>query len=220
MMTGRRTFLESLALGAVGATALDFADPAGLSAQAAGHWDLTWTTRLKAKRRAVMDVPEIEDGYGVWRAIIWRRQYAQVFGLAESAINSVLIIRHNAIVLALNSAFWDRYGLGAENGVKDPATGEPARGNPVAERTGERALPQQFAGLTIEDFVASGGIVLGCALAFRDCVDRVSRTDTISMEEADRRARSMLLPGVVMQPSGVFAAVVAQDYGCHYVRAS
>jgi hypothetical protein len=220
MPTGRRSFLETLATGAAGLAALDFADPKVMAAQAASHWDMSWTTKLRAKRRAVMDVPEIEDGYGVWRAIIWRRQYAQVFGMEESAINSVLIIRHNAIVLAMNNAFWERYGIGAEKGVKDPATGQPSRRNPVIERTGEHALPQQFSGLTIESFIASGGIVLGCALALRDCATRIAEAEKVGMEEAGRRAHSMLAPGIIMQPSGVLAAVVAQDSGCRYVRAS
>jgi hypothetical protein len=29
-----------------------------------------------------------------------------------------------------------------------------------------------------------------------------------------------MVPGVIRQPSGVFAAVLAQDTGCRYVRAS
>lgn len=220
MTTGRRSFLETLAAGATGLAALELADPRVMAAQAGSHWDMTWTTRLRAKRRAVMDVPEIEDGYGVWRAIVWRRQYAQVFGMEETAINSVLIIRHNAIVLAMNNAFWERYGIGAEKGVKDPASDEPTRRNPVIERTGEHALPQQFAGFTIEEFLASGGIVLGCALALQLCASRIAAADKVGMEEASRRARSMVVPGVIMQPSGVLAAVVAQDFGCRYVRAS
>jgi len=220
MTTGRRTFLESLAAGAAGLAAMELADPRAMAAQAAGHWDMSWTTRLRAKRRAVMDVPEIEDGYGVWRAIVWRRQYAQVFGMEETAINSVLILRHNAIVLAMNNAFWERYGIGQEKGVKDPATGEPSPRNPVIDRTGANALPQQFTGFTIEEFLAGGGIVLGCALALQLCVSRIATADKVSMEEASRRARSMVVPGVIMQPSGVLAAVVAQDFGCRYVRAS
>ncbi|HEX9165599.1 MAG TPA: hypothetical protein VF862_06790, partial [Gemmatimonadales bacterium] len=82
------------------------------------------------------------------------------------------------------------------------------------------ALPQQYNGFTLEEFLAGGGIVLGCALALQFCVSRIAETDKVSMEEANRRARSMIVPGVIMQPSGVLAAVVAQDFGCRYVRAS
>jgi hypothetical protein len=55
--------------------------------QAASHWDLGWVRRLKGKYRAVFDVPELEDGFGVWRAVIWRKQYAQIFGVPEEYLS-------------------------------------------------------------------------------------------------------------------------------------
>lgn len=220
MTSDRRQFLEQMTLGAAAIAALDLATPAPLPAQAAGHWDLSWTGRIRGKRRAVFDVPEIEDGFGVWRAIIWKKQYSQMFNFPESALSMVLILRHNAIELAMNQDYWDRYDIGSDKGVKDPVTGEPTKRNPVIERTGAHALPEQFGDFTLESFLEGGGIVLGCALAFNDEVDRIAEKDKVDMQEAERRARSMLVKGVIMQPSGVFAATLAQEYGCRYVRAS
>ena len=68
--------------------------------------------------------------------------------------------------------------------------------------------------------MAGGATVLVCTLALRDCAVIVAETDRVTIEEADRRVRQMLVPGVILQPSGVFAAVLAQDNGCRYVRAS
>jgi hypothetical protein len=221
MESGRRDFLGTLALGSLAAGAAHLFDPLKAVAQGAGsHWDLSWTTRLKGRRRAVFDVPEIEDGYGVWRAIIWRKQYASVFGVPEDSLSTVVNIRHNGIALVLNQAYWDRYNIATEFKVKDPATREPTRLNPVCARTGENALPAQFNDFTLESLMAAGGIVLGCALAFRDCVDKVAKVEKVSMEEADRRARAMLIPGVILQPSGIFSAVLAQENGCRYVQVS
>ncbi|HET9515738.1 MAG TPA: hypothetical protein VFO95_17525 [Gemmatimonadales bacterium] len=220
MTSDRRQFLEQMTLGAAAIAALDLATPAPLPAQAAGHWDLSWTGRIRGKRRAVFDVPEIEDGFGVWRAIIWKKQYSQMFNFPESALSMVLILRHNAIELAMNQEYWDRYDIGSDKGVKDPVSGEPTKRNPVIERTGAHALPEQFGDFTLESFLEGGGIVLGCALAFNDEVDRIAEKDKVDMQEAERRARSMLVKGVIMQPSGVFAATLAQEYGCRYVRAS
>lgn len=220
MTSDRRQFLEQMTLGAAAIAALDLATPAPLPAQAAGHWDLSWTGRIRGKRRAVFDVPEIEDGFGVWRAIIWKKQYSQMFNFPESALSMVLILRHNAIELAMNQEYWDRYDIGSDKGVKDPVSGEPTKRNPVIERTGAHALPEQFGDFTLESFLEGGGIVLGCALAFNDEVDRIAQKDKVDMQEAERRARSMLVKGVIMQPSGVFAATLAQEYGCRYVRAS
>ena len=220
MTSDRRQFLEQMTLGAAAIAALDLATPAPLPVQAAGHWDLSWTGRIRGKRRAVFDVPEIEDGFGVWRAIIWKKQYSQMFNFPESALSMVLILRHNAIELAMNQDYWDRYDIGPDKGVKDPVTGEPTKRNPAIERTGAHALPEQFGDFTLESFLEGGGIVLGCALAFNDEVDRIAEKDKVDMQEAERRARSMLVKGVIMQPSGVFAATLAQEYGCRYVRAS
>jgi intracellular sulfur oxidation DsrE/DsrF family protein len=44
--------------------------------------------------------------------------------------------------------------------------------------------------------------------------------DKVSKEEAEKRARAQLLPGVILQPSGVFAVLRAQQAGCDYIKAS
>ena len=40
------------------------------------------------------------------------------------------------------------------------------------------------------------------------------------VEEARKQAIAFMVPGVILQPSGVFAALHAQDAGCKYLRAS
>jgi hypothetical protein len=65
-----------------------------------------------------------------------------------------------------------------------------------------------------------GTTVLMCALALRNCAALIAEKDHVAIEEADRRVRGMIVPGTILQPSGVFAAVLAQDNGCRYVRAS
>jgi hypothetical protein len=221
MESGRRDFLSTLALGTLGAAGLDLSNEReAVGFQSSGYWNLGWVKRLKGRYRAVFDIPVIEDGFGVWRAVLWRKQYAQVFGVPETSLATVVILRHDAIALALNQDFWTRYDIGARWSVRDPATGEPTKLNPLIGRTGDRALPPQFAGFTLETLMEGGAIVLGCAMALRDCATLVASVDRISDEQADRRVRGMLIPGAILQPSGVFAAVLAQDNGCRYVRAS
>jgi hypothetical protein len=165
-------------------------------------------------------VPEIEDGFGVWRAVLVKQQYVDVLKIPAPSISMVLVLRHNAISLAMNQAFWDKYDIGKVKNVKDPLTQQPTTHNPVAERTGQYALPERFRAMALEPFLASGGIVLACALAFQECIGRVQEGDKVDAAEAERRAKAMLVPGVILQPSGVFAAQLAQDSGCRYVRAS
>lgn len=221
MDNGRRDFLSTVALGSLGAAGLSAIDLRDLPAQqAAGHWDLGWVRKLRGKYRAVFDVPEIEDGFGVWRAVIWRQQYSQVFGVAEETLGTVVILRGDAVAFGLNQEFWTRYEAGKRWHVKDPASGQATTRNPVVERTGAFALPPQFSGFTLEALMQSGAAVLACTLALRNCATLIAEQDKVSIEEADRKVRTMIVPGVILQPSGVFAAVLAQDNGCRYVRAS
>lgn len=217
----RRDFLSRMALGSMGVAGLTAMDAFELPAQqAASHWDLEWVKKLRGKYRAVFDIPDIEDGFGVWRAVLWRKQYSQVFGVPEGSLATVLVLRGDAVALALNQEFWGRYEAGKRWKVNDPITGQPTMRNPVVNRVGQWTLPEQFTGFTLEALLDGGAAVLACTLALRDCATLVAETDKVTMEEADRRVRSMLVPRIVLQPSGIFAAVMAQDNGCRYVRAS
>ena len=190
------------------------------AAQAARGWDLEWTKKLTGKYRAVFDVPAVEDGYGVWRAVIWRKQYSTIFGVPEASLNTVVVLRHDGIALALGNRFWDRYGVAKKWNVHDPADRRPFARNPVIERAGATALPGEFAGFSLEDLLRGGATVLACSLALRDCAQLIVETDKVRYEEAMEQVRTMVVPGVVMQPSGIFAVVLAQDNGCRFVQGS
>jgi len=53
-----------------------------------------------------------------------------------------------------------------------------------------------------------------------DVVPTVEKAERVSTEEATKIAKSHILPGVLLQPSGVFAATRAQEAGCTYLKAS
>ena len=48
----------------------------------------------------------------MWRATIWGKQYQEVLGVAPKDLSAVLVLRHNGITLAMQQAFWDKYGIG------------------------------------------------------------------------------------------------------------
>jgi intracellular sulfur oxidation DsrE/DsrF family protein len=54
----------------------------------------------------------------------------------------------------------------------------------------------------------------------QDCIDLISKTDKVDDAEARKRAVAYLVPGVNLQPSGVFAVTRAQEAGASYVKAS
>ena len=229
METTRRDFLGRMAMNAaaLGAMplAMDFrtlaaATPAPATNAQGQQWDVSWVNKLTGKHKAVFDVPEVESGYGVWRASIWAKQYQEVLGVAPKDLSAAVILRHNGIVLAMTQPFWDKYGIGKAKNVLHPITQKPTDRNPVLLSSARSEVPEQFDPVALDKFIARGGIALACNLAFADCVELVKSKDGLNDADARKQALTFLVPGVIMQPSGVFAAIRAQEAGATYLRAS
>ena len=228
MDTNRRQFLERLgattaALAVLPAPVGAFAHALGASSVAGGEpnaqWDTTWVRRLGGKYRAVFDVPEVESAYGVWRATIWAKQYADVLKAPAREMSSAVVLRHNAIVLAMRQEYWDKYGVGEEKKVLHPITQQVTDRNPALLTAPD--LPEPYAQFSLGKYLERGGIVLACNLALHDVVDTIVAKDKVSPEEARKQALAWMVPGVILQPSGVFATLYAQDAGnAKYIRAS
>jgi hypothetical protein len=184
------------------------------------EWDLSWTNRVTGKYRAVFDVPEIDSGYGVWRASLWVKQYADVLKANPRDCSPVLVLRHHGIALAMQQSFWDKYGVSKWQPVTHPITQQGTDRNPALLASSRGEVPADFDEVALDKYLSRGGIALACNLAFDDMIDLVSKKDGTSGDAARKTALAGLIPGVIMQPSGVFAALHAQDVGCKYLRAS
>jgi hypothetical protein len=223
-MTNRRQFLGEAAANAAALAMVPSvafaAVPSDLAPiDASANWDLAWTKRLNGKYRAVFDNAEPESGYGVWRASAWARQYVDVLKAAPADVSPAIVLRHNAIVLAMQQPFWDKYGIGATKKVMHPLTMEATDKNPALldEKDG---IPEPFNQAGLRKQLDRGVTVLACNLALQDCVDLIAKSEKVSDDEARRRALAYLVPGVILQPSGVFAVTRAQEAGASYVKAS
>jgi hypothetical protein len=220
----RRAFLQQLGLtltagGLAVAGAPSLLSAAGTPRAMTDDFDMAWMQRLTAKHKAVFDAPDIAGGLGVIRAAVVKKQYMDTFKIPASAFNAVVVLRHDGIALAMNQAFWDAYGIAKSNNVKHPWTGEPIAKNP-ATLTPADGLPAMLAGADLASQIKGGTIALACNLAFADMVDLVAKADKLPEAQARTKALSMMMPGVILQPSGVFATTVAQEQGCTYVRAT
>jgi hypothetical protein len=225
MTQDRREFLERIAAGAMLATCPASVDVlsafrAGAPTPAAEEFDLTWTNRVTGKYRAVFDVPEIDSAYGVWRASLWVKQYMDMLKAGPRDCTPVLVLRHNGIALAMKQSFWDKYGIAKENAVLHPVTQQSTDRNPALLASSRNEVPADFDEVALDRYIARGNIALGCSLAFDDMIELVSKKDGTTGETSRKTALEGLLPGVILQPSGVFAAIRAQDVGCKYIRAS
>jgi hypothetical protein len=193
-------------------------DDPGHAAPVADKWDMTWTARVTGKYKAVFDSPEVADGAALFRASAWCDQYKEVYGAARTEMSPVIVLRHAGFYLAMNNAFWAEYEVGKELKVRDDKGRKWARANPIGEAPADASA--RAVANTLPGFIASGGIVLACGWSFGGAVGRIAKHDRIDRAAADTRARSLLLPGVILQPNGIFAALRAQEAGCGYILAS
>ena len=215
-MPGRRQFLRNAT---ANLTALATLGVVPGSAAVAEDWDLKWPDRLTGKRRAVFDVAEIESGYGVYRAAVWASQCVDVLGDPPADVSTVIVLRAHAVVLALQQSFWDRYGVGRLRRVLHPVSLRESSRNPVLMDASDGLPPALVAG-TLPQQLARGATVLACNLALQAWIDAIREREKVSDSEARKTAIEALVPGVILQPSGVLAAALAQQNGCVYIRAS
>ena len=244
MSTDRREFLQRLALGGAALGALpgvlhastpapsaptaafdEFRDYAlsygneGTQPPAAPAFDTTWTAKLTGKYRAVFDTPAIAGGAGVWRAGMWLNHTKDLLKADAADINPVIVIRHEGIPLIMNNEFWEAYDIGKENKVHD-FNDKKTKHNPVLATVEEDKIPASFAAMALHKQIERGVIVLGCNAAFGGMVSMVAKKEKLKFAEARTKALTMMVPGVILQPNGIFGVALAQHNGCAFVAAT
>lgn len=181
---------------------------------AAGGTDFQkWLDRIRGQYRQVYDMPEANNG----AALIWSHVYlltgAQGYGVGESELGVVVVLRHNAIPIALNDAAWAKYNLGEFFKINDPATKVPATRNPFAHiKPGDLPLPEA----ALDKLVARGVMFGACNMAITYRSAAVAKLMGLRPEDVKKDWVDNVLPGVQVVPSGVVAVNGAQARGCSY----
>ncbi|MCC7055289.1 MAG: hypothetical protein IT355_18600 [Gemmatimonadaceae bacterium] len=222
----RRTFLSWL-----GGTSLLAGMPSRLAAGApspedatphappvAETWDMSWTGRVTGRYKAVFDSPELSGGAALYRAVWWCEHYKEVYGVARSDMTAVVVLRHAGFFMAMNDEFWSVVNLGKARQVRDAQGKKWAKVSPVGAAAAA-ATPSE-ARFTLPNFIADGGIALACGWTFGGAASMLAKAEKLEMPAARERARTLLVPGVILQPNGIFAALRAQEAGCSYINAS
>ncbi len=181
-------------------------------------WDMSWTARVTGKYKAVFDSPEAHSGAALFRAVSWREQYNEVYGAEASETSPVVVLRHLGFYLSLNDEYWTRFEVGKELKERDGKGKKWAKVNPLGAAAAADSPPS--AKYSIPSFIAAGGIVLACGWSFGGAVAQIAKAEKLEPDAARARAKAMLIPGVILQPNGIFAALRAQEAGCACVMAS
>lgn len=221
--SGRRDFLAQVATAGVVITASSLAPLGRAVAQVpnaphASPFDDTWARRVTAaKYKAVFDSPGVEDGLALVHATFFAQGYHEQFDAKPSEIVPVVVLRHMGTPLALNDALWEKYALGERTKLKDPATGADATRNPFARREEKGMVPAEA---SIEGLIASGAVVLACNKAAMRLAGIYAQKTNRDVEEVRAEFRAGLLPGVIYQPSGIYAVHRAQEAGCTFIKST
>jgi hypothetical protein len=228
----RRDFLTTLAATAaassVGALAAPLTAGAAPAAPAAPSppFDDGWAERVRAaKHRMVFDAPEPNEGTALTQAWIHRRGF-ETMGAAARDIIAVVVFRHAAASLALDDALWAKYKLGALRKIDDPDTKQPAERNPWARTPAGKSNADLDAILgpgvdaTVEGVIKAGGVVLVCNLALGRVAQGIAKQNELPVAQVHEELRAGVVPGVLVQPSGIYAVARAQEAGCAFVRST
>lgn len=185
-------------------------------------WDMSWTERVTGKHRQVFDAPEIHEGTVFHQARIYLQGFIDVYGAKDADFSAVIVIRHAAIAMAVNDILWDRLELGKTFKLKDPESGKPARRNPFlnanAPKDAKYSMIWPDGGL--DTLITRGAIALCCNLALFQIVSMIAKKDKLDFKAAREKAVANLVPGVIVQPSGIFAVARAQEAGCNFLRST
>ena len=220
----RRKFLTSMATAAAAVAGSAYAAPlaaATLKGIVAQPFDDSWTRRVAAaKHRAVMDSPGIDDGLALVHSTFFMQGYREQLDVGASDVVAVVVLRHFATTLALNDELWKKYELGERSKVKDPATGKDALRNPFLHVTKGDKDPLVPPDACIEALLAAGVILLACNKASMRLAGVVAKKFERDAEEVRAEFRAGIVPGVLLQPSGIYATLRAQDVGCAFIKST
>jgi intracellular sulfur oxidation DsrE/DsrF family protein len=212
-LSQRRDFLGGMAATAVAIGLGDLIASAHAADSGAGTQFQQWLESIPGKYRQVYDAPSPNNGF----ALIWSHVFlmtgAQGYGVPESELGVVVVLRHSAIPIAFRDDAWEKYKLGEYFKISDPATKLPATRNPFSNiKPGDMPLPEA----ALEKLVARGVKIAVCNTAIHHQSARLAAQLGLPHESVKQDWLAAVLPGVQVVPSGVLAVNGAQSKGCSY----
>jgi hypothetical protein len=126
--------------------------------------------------------------------------------------------------MVFNDAMWKKYEIGKERKVKDADTDKWAVRNPFAgpgsarqpASTGSAAEPQS----NLDWLTRHGHVILGCDRATRGYAGIIAGKTKRDSQAVYEELKANLLPGVILQPTGVYAVHRAQEAGCTFSKST
>jgi intracellular sulfur oxidation DsrE/DsrF family protein len=218
LFSSRREFMQTLALGTTGIIAGSTLTASGMPGPSSqlGEQAEAWFKKVKGKHRIIYDATEPHDGFPV----IWSWAFYKTnndTGSADNDLTAVVVLRHNAIPLAMEDRLWEKYKFGEMFKITDLTTNAPALRNPYWVPTDGPFKAFGIEGM--KTLQGRGVMFCVCDLALSIYSGVAAKGMNLNPEEVKKDWLSGLFPGVQPVPSGVWAVSRAQEKGCSYCYA-
>jgi hypothetical protein len=223
----RRSFLSRLSAGVTAFAAVVAGGAAtgyGQSGSAASwqpvrHEKDDWMDKVPGKHRMVFDTTT-PDTLG--NALAFANNFIRVnrndYGLQNSDMAVIVVVRHNSTGFGYNDAIWAKYGvpISKRANFSDPKTNEAAKSNLFNSADYGTQLPNR--GTTLDSLFKLGVQLAVCATATRGIAGAIAEatggnTDNIFNELVSNLVSS----NARMVPAGIVAVNRAQERGYSFV---
>jgi len=202
-MKHRREFLARV--GALAAmTTFETDELAAASMQSPSKWDLAWVDALSsAAYRVVFNAEDIADGAAMSYAETFLDHFHEAQGTTDAQTRAVIVFRRLGTPMALDDVLWERYAIGEDVKITDSRSRKPAMRNVYKKQ--------------LEDLRQRGLISLVCNIALGNWSARAGQRTNRKAADVLAEARTNLIPGAIVVPSGIFALIRAQNAGCAFM---
>jgi hypothetical protein len=176
-----------------------------------------WFNGVKGKHKLVFDCTEPKEIFPfAWPKIYMMTNAAT--GAPQTDCTAVVVLRHSAMVFALQDNMWAKYKLGEMVKVTDPQTKALALRNPFW-----KPKPDDFSApglgvvqLGIPELQSEGIMFCCCAMAIIVYSAVAAASTKQDPAVVKKEWLDNLIPGIPAMPSGVWAVGRAQEHGCGY----
>jgi intracellular sulfur oxidation DsrE/DsrF family protein len=174
-----------------------------------------WLDSISGVHKQLYDMPEVNGGMGLVWSWAFFMTGAPAYGVPESDLGVVMVLRHNALPLAFNDSAWAKYKLGEVFKIEDPDIKAPAVRNPFYLKPGGLPIPDA----ALQKLIARGVKVAACNLALTFYSGMVAQKMGLKHDDVKKDWTEAVFPGIQIVPSGVVACNGAVSRGCAYVFA-
>jgi intracellular sulfur oxidation DsrE/DsrF family protein len=224
----RRSFFTRLNTGitSIAAVAIGGVAMAQQKSTAAARWEPArhekddWFDQLPGKHRLVFDTTA-HDGLG--EAILFANNFIRVnrtdYGLQNSDLAVVIVVRHRSTPFGYNDAMWAKYGtaIAARAGVEDPKTKLAPKINIFNSADYAELLPNRAT--TLDSLFKQGLQLAVCSVSTRGYATSIAQAVGGNAETIFSELTANLVTNARMVPAGIVAVNRAQERGYSLVSA-